>query len=171
MVKYIFTDKTGTLTQNKMELSKVSIDGQKYQNDAIDTHQEGGIKPLSPLMAQCMMDNDKTSLELQFFNCLLLNGATILTNKKTDERNVPNLSSYSSPSPDEIAFAQALSTFGFVFYARKTSPNAVVIRYILPDGKQVDQKYVEMGVLEFQSKRKRMTVIMHDETEDRYFLY
>merc|ERR1719447_1077704 len=32
-VQYIFTDKTGTLTQNKMELSKLSIDGLKMLHD------------------------------------------------------------------------------------------------------------------------------------------
>merc|ERR1719447_2200965 len=32
-VRYIFTDKTGTLTQNKMELSKLSINGLKMLHD------------------------------------------------------------------------------------------------------------------------------------------
>merc|ERR1719397_176047 len=32
-VQYIFTDKTGTLTQNRMELSKLSIDGVKFLHD------------------------------------------------------------------------------------------------------------------------------------------
>merc|ERR1712154_682090 len=32
-IDYVFTDKTGTLTQNLMELSKCSVGGIKYQND------------------------------------------------------------------------------------------------------------------------------------------
>lgn len=171
MVKFIFTDKTGTLTQNKMELSKCCIRGTRYRNDILDTHQTEDDLLLSELAQDAIENKTKDPHILHFFQSLLANNATIITDNKKDERGFPLLFSYGSPSPDEVAFSQGLSGLGMAFVQRRTSPETIVVSFEGDESDEIIQhEYIIRGTLEFQSSRARMTVIVEDEKE-RIFLY
>jgi len=170
MVRYIFTDKTGTLTQNKMELSKCSVCGRRFQNDVIDTHQNQDDEPLSNLVKLYVREAIDEKMA-HFFHAMLLNNDCIITNDKTDERGFPNSKSYSSPSPDEVAFVQALSAHGIAFINRFHGPESIQFNFRRSENVLVTRKFMLLGQLDFTADRKRMSVIVQDNETGRYFIY
>ncbi|GMH22044.1 hypothetical protein Nepgr_023887 [Nepenthes gracilis] len=70
--------------------------------------------------------------------------------------------SYEAESPDEAAFLVAAREFGFEFCKRTQSSVVVRQRYPL-FGQPVDREYKILTLLDFTSKRKRMSVIVRDE--------
>ncbi|XP_062154657.1 probable phospholipid-transporting ATPase 4 [Alnus glutinosa] len=69
---------------------------------------------------------------------------------------------YEAESPDEGAFLVAAREFGFEFCKRTQS--SVIIRERYPNPRQpVEREYKILNILEFTSKRKRMSVIVKDE--------
>ncbi|KAI4387367.1 hypothetical protein MLD38_005205 [Melastoma candidum] len=68
---------------------------------------------------------------------------------------------YEAESPDEGAFLVAAREFGFVFFKRNQS--SVVIRENHPSSPNpVEREYKILNLLDFTSKRKRMSVILRD---------
>lgn len=69
---------------------------------------------------------------------------------------------YEAESPDEGAFLVAAREFGFEFCRRTQSSIFVRERYPSPD-KPTEREYKILNLLDFTSKRKRMSVIVQDE--------
>ncbi|XP_028763176.1 LOW QUALITY PROTEIN: probable phospholipid-transporting ATPase 4 [Neltuma alba] len=69
---------------------------------------------------------------------------------------------YEAESPDEGAFLAAAREFGFEFCKRNQS--SIFIRERLsPSGHPVEREYKILNLLDFTSKRKRMSVVVRDE--------
>ncbi|CAN0906826.1 Probable phospholipid-transporting ATPase 4 [Linum grandiflorum] len=68
---------------------------------------------------------------------------------------------YEAESPDEGAFLVAAREFGFEFFKRTQS--SVSVRERMRGGKVIVREYKLLNLLEFTSKRKRMSVIVQDE--------
>ncbi|KAI3727851.1 hypothetical protein L6452_16471 [Arctium lappa] len=78
-------------------------------------------------------------------------------NEKTGELT------YEAESPDENAFLVAAREFGFHFIKR--TQNSVIIREQLALNQEpIEKEYKILTLLDFTSKRKRMSVIVRDET-------
>ncbi|KAF3584523.1 hypothetical protein F2Q69_00031704 [Brassica cretica] len=73
---------------------------------------------------------------------------------------------YEAESPDEVAFLVAAGEFGFGFSKRTQSSVFINERF---SGQPVEREYKVLNVLDFTSKRKRMSVIVRDE-EGQIFL-
>ncbi|XP_041994278.1 probable phospholipid-transporting ATPase 7 isoform X2 [Salvia splendens] len=71
-------------------------------------------------------------------------------------------STYEAESPDEGAFLVAARELGFEFCRRTQSSIFVRERYS-PSGEPVEREYKVLNLLDFTSKRKRMSVIIRDE--------
>ncbi|XP_068647334.1 probable phospholipid-transporting ATPase 4 isoform X2 [Aristolochia californica] len=69
---------------------------------------------------------------------------------------------YEAESPDEAAFLVAAREFGFEFCKRTQSSVFVRERYS-STGQPVEREFKILNLLEFSSKRKRMSVIVRDE--------
>ncbi|KAG8643295.1 probable phospholipid-transporting ATPase 4 [Manihot esculenta] len=69
---------------------------------------------------------------------------------------------YEAESPDEGAFLVAAREFGFEFCKRTQSGVIVREKYAHP-GQLVEREFKILNLLEFTSKRKRMSVIVKDE--------
>ncbi|XP_058851086.1 probable phospholipid-transporting ATPase IM isoform X1 [Acipenser ruthenus] len=165
-IEYIFSDKTGTLTQNIMAFNKCSINGKTYG----DIYDELGRKievtertPSVDFSFNHLSDKkfkfyDHSLVEAiklgdssvhEFFRLLSL-CHTIMAEEKNEGELV-----YQAQSPDEGALVTAARNFGFVFRSR--TPETITVCEM---GKQVT--YQLLAILDFNNYRKRMSVIVRN---------
>ncbi|XP_038049880.1 probable phospholipid-transporting ATPase IF isoform X2 [Patiria miniata] len=146
-VEYMFTDKTGTLTENDMQFRYCSVDGIKY------TEKEGKLVPGNKSIAT-------PEATREFLLCLAL-CHTVHVNKDQDgdEVDAPNpnedytLWQYEASSPDEKALVEAAQRFGVVLTASTQEYIELMI-----DGDLV--RFQLLHILEFDPTRKCMSVII-----------
>ncbi|KAL1833903.1 hypothetical protein ACET3Z_003554 [Daucus carota] len=75
---------------------------------------------------------------------------------------------YEAESPEEVCFLIAAQEFGFQFCRRTQSK--LIIKEPNPSGVEVEREYKLLNLLEFNSSRKRMSVIVRDE-DGHIFLF
>ncbi|CAN6331720.1 unnamed protein product [Urochloa humidicola] len=192
-VHTILTDKTGTLTCNSMEFIKCSIAGRAYGRGITEVERAMAKKKGSPLIADManadqhfqpegkapvkgfnfmderIMDgnwvNQPHSHVIEMFFRLLAVCHTCIPEVDEESGKI----TYEAESPDEAAFVVAARELGFTFYQR--TQTAVFLHELDPEsGKQVDRSYRILNVLEFNSARKRMSVVVKNE-EGKTFLF
>uniref|UniRef100_A0A4W3JYS1 Phospholipid-transporting ATPase n=1 Tax=Callorhinchus milii TaxID=7868 RepID=A0A4W3JYS1_CALMI len=159
-IEYIFSDKTGTLTQNIMVFNKCSINGKAYGDLFSVTLQRIASVDFSsnPLADKKFMFYDHSLLEAvklevpmvhEFFRVLSLCHTVM-----PEEKNEGELF-YQAQSPDEGALVMAARNFGFVFRFR--TPETITVQEM---GKSVT--YQLLAILDFNNVRKRMSVIVRN---------
>ncbi|KAK4886421.1 hypothetical protein RN001_002692 [Aquatica leii] len=137
-VKYIFSDKTGTLTRNIMEFKKCAIGNTIYNIDE------------SLLVLQHIHSGHKNAELLKELLVLLSVCHTVVPEKTPEDTII-----YHAASPDERALVYGACKFGYKFLSR--TPDQVEI-----DALGERQIYEILNVIEFTSTRKRMSVIVKD---------
>ena len=162
-VKYIFTDKTGTLTKNYMEFKRMSIGNciygdKKRKSDTRTLHDKyGEITNVSFEDCLSIFEQDKhdtindnyKNIEL-FLECISL-CHTVITNPK---ELANNRIIYQASSPDEMSLINAARYFGFIFKGRDINNNI----FMEINGKEV--QYRLLNLLEYSSERKKMSVVI-----------
>uniref|UniRef100_A0A3B4VBU8 Phospholipid-transporting ATPase n=1 Tax=Seriola dumerili TaxID=41447 RepID=A0A3B4VBU8_SERDU len=151
-IKYVFSDKTGTLTQNIMTFNKCSINGKSFgktQNIRVDFSFNSLADPRfifhdHALVEAVKLENPEVH---SFFRLLALCHTVMAEEKKEGELF------YQAQSPDEGALVTAARNFGFVFRSR--TPDSVSI---VEMGQQ--RSYELLAILDFNNVRKRMSVIV-----------
>uniref|UniRef100_A0A671S424 Phospholipid-transporting ATPase n=1 Tax=Sinocyclocheilus anshuiensis TaxID=1608454 RepID=A0A671S424_9TELE len=151
-VEYIFSDKTGTLTQNIMIFNKCSINSHAYGEDAWNPLADRDFCFYDQSLLEAVMVGEPAVHE--FFRVLSLCHTVMSEEKKL---------LYKAQSPDEGALVTAARNFGFVFRSR--TPGTVTTQEL---GKAVT--YTLLAILDFNNIRKRMSVIVRNP-EGRIRLY
>eukprot|EP00058_Branchiostoma_floridae_P024450 XP_002609940.1 hypothetical protein BRAFLDRAFT_85893 [Branchiostoma floridae] len=162
-IEYVFSDKTGTLTQNIMAFNKCSINGKLY-GDVYD--KDGNPMDITEFTKKVdFSGNVYSDKSFTFYDQTLLDdiqkGDENVTNffrllalchtVMPEEKN--GLLEYQAQSPDEGALVSAAKNFGIVFLAR--TPNTITIK-----DQDKDVTYELLHILDFNNVRKRMSVIV-----------
>ncbi|KAJ3511252.1 hypothetical protein NLJ89_g4205 [Agrocybe chaxingu] len=194
-IEYVFSDKTGTLTQNVMEFQKCSINGVAYgegiteaqrgaatregRADAFDpgeineklvklkhqmiTTMERSFKNrymqadkltlVSPKFAEDLTDrsSDQRARIVAFFRALALCHSVLAD--KPEPQKEPYFVNYKAESPDEAALVGAARDAGFPFVGKSKDTLEIEVM-------GQSEKYTFLKMLEFNSTRKRMSVIV-----------
>ena len=185
-VEYIFSDKTGTLTQNVMEFKKCSVAGVVYQEagslDELPAATEGAewMSITSRIKGSANGESDP----VEDFLKILVACHTVIPEMMPDGKIV-----YQAASPDEGALVDAVKQMGFEFKARTNTS----IMYIV-GGKEERELEVHAGrvwdtqaphshnrsphsspappslqvhaINEFSSARKKMSILVREKGAD-----
>ncbi|KAG5551952.1 hypothetical protein RHGRI_010149 [Rhododendron griersonianum] len=139
-VEYILTDKTGTLTENKMVFKRCFIGGIFYGNET-----EDALKDMELLDAVVSGSPDV----IRFLTVMALCNTVIPVRSKSGSIM------YKAQSQDEEALVRAAACLHMVFVNKNA--NILEINY---NGAMV--QYEVLDTLEFTSDRKRMSVVVKD---------
>ena len=170
-VRYIFSDKTGTLTKNYMQFKKMAIGEFSYGNvenkeekkeykdeygvitnfdfndEVFNSHLHSQIEESGLIDSN---NNIKENIDL-FLTCLAT-CHSVITDEKEQEKGVLL---YNSSSPDETAMVNCARYFKYIFSGRDINNNLFIT-------KENKEKITYNVLCEFaySSERKRMSVIL-----------
>ncbi|XP_022668387.1 probable phospholipid-transporting ATPase IA isoform X3 [Varroa destructor] len=142
-VKYIFSDKTGTLTCNIMEFKRCSIGGRMFG------HAETGVDPQE--IRALLTKKDALAKQIMDFFTLVAVCHTVVPEISASECDEEI--TYQAASPDEGALVKGAAHLGFVFTRRKPAECAIEI-FGEP------RIYQILNVIDFTSARKRMSIVV-----------
>ncbi|XP_048360248.1 phospholipid-transporting ATPase ID-like isoform X1 [Sphaerodactylus townsendi] len=163
-IKYVFSDKTGTLTQNIMVFNKCSIDGTSF-GDVYDMEQQR-VEVTESTPKVDFSYNPLADSKFSFYDASLVESVkrgdapthkffrllSLCHTVMPEEKEAGHLA-YQAQSPDEGALVTAARNFGFVFRAR--TPETITV---VEMGETV--VYELLAILDFDNVRKRMSVIV-----------
>ncbi|CAH0020978.1 unnamed protein product [Clonostachys rhizophaga] len=201
-IKYIFSDKTGTLTENIMRFRKLSVAGvaalhdmdlQKEEEEDIrkmamqkegkgkaktidgrENERPGAIRrstSRSQWRSSVHLDQQQEMKTEEILDYVRRHPNTIFSQKvkhfilcialchtclpEVDEKGEIG---FQAASPDELALVEAARDLGYLLIDRPS--NSIKLQVTNPDGSVHTEVYETLDVIEFTSKRKRMSIIV-----------
>ncbi|OMJ89990.1 hypothetical protein SteCoe_7779 [Stentor coeruleus] len=194
MIKHIFSDKTGTLTCNQMEFKffctgtriygdqsvlfnlglktkvtfedreiKFTFNDKHVENDLFSDHE---IKLKYPVVMReegIVIDTQRQITDL-IIKCLALCHECIIEN--TEEEGLK----YTGPSPDDVVLVDTARRIGYTLMKIKSEKMYLEINNKLKDI-TTNETFERICILEFNSDRKRMSVVLKDLKTGKYMIF
>ncbi|KAG9102404.1 putative aminophospholipid-translocase [Ceratobasidium sp. 370] len=173
-IEYLLSDKTGTLTQNEMEMRKLHMGTISYGADAMDevAHQlvvafgsehPGGMKRQGSLATGAQLaSRGKRDMSSRVRDVVL---ALALCHNVTPVTNDDGTVTYQASSPDEVAIVKWTESVGLTL----TSRTRTQIELQAPDGTTL--VYNVLALFPFTSESKRMGIVVQSaETHEIMFV-
>lgn len=151
MVRFIFSDKTGTLTENVMKFKVGDVGGVPVRADNLEAAKEILLDKSQPMHAAMT----------EYFTALAL--CNTIQPFKDDSK--PNGITHEGSSPDEVALVETAADMGFLIVERTTHTLTLLL-----DEKQ-RKTYKILATLEFTPERKMMSIVVEDPTTKNITLY
>lgn len=171
-IEYLLSDKTGTLTQNEMEMKKIHVGTVSYANEAMDEvttyvkHGFGGtsgadntfVTPSSSYNTASGVTATRTRREIgsRVRDVVLALALCHNVTPTTDEEDGQTVTSYQASSPDEIAIVRWTESVGLRLAYRDR-------KCMTLESTDTGKTIVHVGILDvfpFTSEGKRMGIIV-----------
>ncbi|XP_071839272.1 phospholipid-transporting ATPase IF-like isoform X3 [Apostichopus japonicus] len=143
-VEYMFTDKTGTLTENEMTFRQCSVRGFKYIED-----NRRGLMPSG--------NEQASKSDVKYFKLAMALCHTVHVSEDVADGRARSNSElrrdYQASSPDEKALVEAANRFGVILIGGTQEYQEILVD-------NARDKYTILNVLEFDPTRKCMSIIL-----------
>ncbi|KAJ7950129.1 Phospholipid-transporting ATPase [Quillaja saponaria] len=175
-IRYVFSDKTGTLTENKMEFRRASVYGKNYgssvlipgdKSEAVSGRRRWKLNSVIAVDSELLIllhkhsISDERTAAHEFFLTLaacntvipILHHDTSSTYPSSELNEDVKAIDYQGESPDEQALVSAASAYGYTLFERTSG-------HIVVDVNGEKLRLDVLGLHEFDSVRKRMSVVI-----------
>ncbi|EDO17706.1 hypothetical protein Kpol_1033p9 [Vanderwaltozyma polyspora DSM 70294] len=159
-IEYLLSDKTGTLTQNEMQLRKVHLGTVSYTTETTDIVTEY----VSNFVNNSMNGTNSIASRKQIHSrvCDMILSMAICHN--VIPTTVEDEITYQAASPDEIAIVKYTEEVGLTLYKRDRHSMT-----LLHDSTNEQFQYDILHIFPFNSDSKRMGIIVLDKQNDTYW--
>ncbi|KAH7165839.1 hypothetical protein EDB81DRAFT_711804 [Dactylonectria macrodidyma] len=176
-IEYLLSDKTGTLTQNEMEMKKIHVGTVSYANEAMDevasyVRQGFNVQPTTDLVSQRMLitpsstysntanvgaTRTRREIGTRVRDVVLALALCHNVTPTVDVEDGKEVTSYQASSPDEIAIVRWTESVGLRLVHRDRK--SMVLEYA-ESGRPVVRVRI-LDIFPFTSEGKRMGIIVH----------
>lgn len=180
-IEYLLSDKTGTLTQNEMELKKLHMGTMSYSWDSMDEvsrqltvafdqqkeqseTQDALLSPTKNMAADAMFGGRiRRDMSSRVKDVVL---ALALCHNVTPVDNDDGTVTYQASSPDEVAIVRWTQSVGLVLVSRDRS--SITLKSLYDHGLH---KFDILDIFPFTSESKRMGIVVRDRRTNEVTFY